>query len=75
MLQALVRQMQNPFHAPGFETHLTQHFRNQGSPNFGASWLSAAVGRAAGPRLLVAEGQVDEILRSNRSPQEKTEDV
>jgi hypothetical protein len=78
ILQALVRDAREPLQALGLETHLTHaQLRHQASRDvvrYGYQ-MRMAEQRIMGPRLLVAQGQVHEILHSNKSPQEKTEAI
>jgi hypothetical protein len=75
ILQAFALDKQQPLDAPGLENYLTQHFDDQGSRDLVRNGyrLRLAEQRIVSPRLLVASGEVDEVLRSNKSSQEKAE--
>jgi hypothetical protein len=77
ILEVLFRDMQQPLEGPDFEAHLTQEFRNQGSRDLACQGyrLRLAEQKISGPHLLNARGQVDEILHSNKSTQQKTEAI
>lgn len=76
IVRALARDMERALDARDFETHLAQ-FRQEGSRALMRHGyrLRLAEQKIMLPRQLVPQGQVDEILRSNKSPREKTEAI
>jgi len=73
ILSAFARDLAMPLNAPDFDAYL-EHYRQEGSRGLTRSGyrLRLAEREVMGDRMLVPLGQIEEVLRSGRSRQEKT---